>query len=284
MSYSGSHNQCEKCKKEFSINQTKCPYCGSKSYYRKDTNYTKQDQILNENGLYRFINGLAKFFDVLAVLSVFLMMIAVPLLDFEIKPQQNNIKTLVIIACSFVVFLIIRSAILSFKDFLKEKILNDNRDWFDTTYVDEKHPYEIQEKVLEDWGETEEGLLGKFTSMLALDDRDCFDGELEEENKGSQLASENNTHVENDKQPNIQSSINEFDDCKNGNHPFEIVDSTLVYKGLKKECKVVRWCPKCGAIVVDHDVDGVTKMPGHYKALDIPTLSRQHNIGNKHIY
>ena len=54
--------------------------------------------------------------------------------------------------------------------------------------------------------------------------------------------------------------------CMQGLHPLiEITSIDMTY-----DCeKVIRWCPECGAIVVDMDCDGRT-YPGHYRKMMLP--------------
>lgn len=40
------------------------------------------------------------------------------------------------------------------------------------------------------------------------------------------------------------------------------------------EAIVVRWCDKCGAVVVDHDTDGRT-YPGYYSRMRFPQMALQ---------
>lgn len=62
--------------------------------------------------------------------------------------------------------------------------------------------------------------------------------------------------------------------CKEGLHPFVKISSTTV--GEDEE-EVVRWCPECGAIVVDHDIDGRT-IPGYYKKITYPNIVREKGL------
>lgn len=41
--------------------------------------------------------------------------------------------------------------------------------------------------------------------------------------------------------------------------------------------KIVRWCPKCGAIVIDYDMDGRT-MPEHYYKLKYPNIIKKYGL------
>lgn len=62
-----------------------------------------------------------------------------------------------------------------------------------------------------------------------------------------------------------------LDKCKKGNHPLIEISSILLGYG---EEKIVRWCPKCGAIVVDLEVDG-RLYPGYYKKMVIPEITKE---------
>lgn len=66
----------------------------------------------------------------------------------------------------------------------------------------------------------------------------------------------------------------DFSKCQQGLHPFVKVASSTV--GID-ERKVVRWCPECGAIVVDCDMDGRT-MPGYYLKLRYPNIVKKHGL------
>lgn len=61
--------------------------------------------------------------------------------------------------------------------------------------------------------------------------------------------------------------------CIRGLHPLiEITSIDMAY-----DCeKVIRWCPECGAIVVDMDCDGRT-YPGHYRKMMIPKMRHKSN-------
>ena len=64
-----------------------------------------------------------------------------------------------------------------------------------------------------------------------------------------------------------------FDGCKKGLHPFKVIENFE----FGDESKVVRWCPECGAIVVDSDCDGRTN-PGYYKKLQYPNITKKHGL------
>lgn len=65
-----------------------------------------------------------------------------------------------------------------------------------------------------------------------------------------------------------------FTECKKGLHPFIVIASIPIE--IDEE-KVVRWCPQCGAIVVDHDIDGRT-MPGYYKKMIYPNITKKYGL------
>lgn len=58
-------------------------------------------------------------------------------------------------------------------------------------------------------------------------------------------------------------------DCKKGLHPLkEVVRTTDGFVD-----KVVRWCPECGAIVIDMESDGRV-WPGYYNKMMLPNLAK----------
>lgn len=62
-----------------------------------------------------------------------------------------------------------------------------------------------------------------------------------------------------------------MEECKKGNHPLiEINNFSIGYGGYE----VVRWCPTCGAVVVDIDVDGRT-MPGRVMKMRWPQVLKE---------
>lgn len=69
----------------------------------------------------------------------------------------------------------------------------------------------------------------------------------------------------------------DFSRCQLGIHPFIVISSSTV--GIDEE-KVVRWCPECGAITVDCDVDN-SVMPGYYKKLKYPNITKKYGLSNK---
>lgn len=61
----------------------------------------------------------------------------------------------------------------------------------------------------------------------------------------------------------------DFSGCKEGLHPFKVI--TRNSQGYDTE-EVVRWCPKCGAVVIDMDYDNRTN-PGYYKKIQYPEIT-----------
>ena len=72
----------------------------------------------------------------------------------------------------------------------------------------------------------------------------------------------------------------DFSRCQLGMHPFIVISSSTV--GIDEE-KVVRWCPECGAITVDCDIDDCV-MPGYYKKLKYPNITKKYGLSNKPIF
>lgn len=66
----------------------------------------------------------------------------------------------------------------------------------------------------------------------------------------------------------------DFAKCRDGIHKFVKVMSVSI--GIDEE-KVVRWCPECGAIVVDNDIDGRI-MPGYYQKLKYPNITKKYRL------
>ena len=64
-----------------------------------------------------------------------------------------------------------------------------------------------------------------------------------------------------------------FKECRKGLHPFKIIACF----GYGDETQVVRWCPECGAIVVDMDFDGRTN-PGYYRELEYPNITKKYGL------
>lgn len=67
--------------------------------------------------------------------------------------------------------------------------------------------------------------------------------------------------------------------CKEGLHPFKEISRT----GLSFDRdEVVRWCPKCGAVVVDMDYDNRTS-PGYYKKIEYPEITCKYGFENYNV-
>jgi hypothetical protein len=66
----------------------------------------------------------------------------------------------------------------------------------------------------------------------------------------------------------LQIEVNMDAACKAGNHPL-----VAIYSTWGEEQDVVRWCPECGAVVIDTDYDGRT-MPGSVRKMQLPQLAR----------
>lgn len=67
--------------------------------------------------------------------------------------------------------------------------------------------------------------------------------------------------------------MSDIEKCKTGQHPFIVISKTeasLAYK-------VVRWCPECGAIVVDADYDNRTNA-GYYRELQYPEIVKRNGL------
>ena len=67
--------------------------------------------------------------------------------------------------------------------------------------------------------------------------------------------------------------MQDIEKCKNGLHPFIVISSST----WGDESKVVRWCPECGAVVVDLDYDGRTNA-GYYKKLQYPNMVKRNGL------
>ena len=64
--------------------------------------------------------------------------------------------------------------------------------------------------------------------------------------------------------------------CDGKNHPLiKILESTPSFD--MDPYAVVRWCPDCGAVVVDREVDG--RFVGRYSKMRFPELAYIHFIG-----
>ena len=59
-----------------------------------------------------------------------------------------------------------------------------------------------------------------------------------------------------------------MEECRKGNHP--LIELTRTWLGYGGE-EVVRWCPECGSVVVDVDVDGRT-MAGKIMKMKSPQV------------
>ena len=66
----------------------------------------------------------------------------------------------------------------------------------------------------------------------------------------------------------------DYSGCEKGLHPLKVIH--VQNKGYDTEL-VVRWCPKCGAIVVDMDYDNRTK-PGYYQELSYPEITQKYGF------
>lgn len=60
-----------------------------------------------------------------------------------------------------------------------------------------------------------------------------------------------------------------YENCKEGKHPLKEIMRTS--DGFVD--KVVRWCPDCGAVVVDMDSDGRV-YPGRFMKMKLPVLCK----------
>lgn len=67
--------------------------------------------------------------------------------------------------------------------------------------------------------------------------------------------------------------MSDIEKCRAGQHPFIAISRTQDGTGYK----VVRWCPECGAIVVDADYDGRTNA-GYYRKLQYPNLVQRNGL------
>lgn len=65
--------------------------------------------------------------------------------------------------------------------------------------------------------------------------------------------------------------IMNLEKCKKGKHP--LIEISRISLGYDEE-KVVRWCPQCGAIVADLEVDG-RLFPGEYLKMRIPKITKE---------
>lgn len=66
----------------------------------------------------------------------------------------------------------------------------------------------------------------------------------------------------------------DFSKCKIGIHPFIVIAKSGVPDFSEK---VVRWCPECGAVVVDADFDNRTNA-GYYRKLQYPNITKKYGF------
>lgn len=64
--------------------------------------------------------------------------------------------------------------------------------------------------------------------------------------------------------------------CLQRHHPLIVV--SRLSTGYDCE-KVIRWCPKCGAIVIDMEYDGRLS-PGYYQKMILPELAQNMKNSN----
>lgn len=69
---------------------------------------------------------------------------------------------------------------------------------------------------------------------------------------------------------NNEELLQKLEECKKGNHPLRDIYMDINEYG---ECDVVRWCPICGAIVVDVDYDNRTN-PGEIMKMKDPLITK----------
>lgn len=62
-----------------------------------------------------------------------------------------------------------------------------------------------------------------------------------------------------------------LDPCRSGTHPWRELSRTN--QGYDVE-RVVRWCPTCGSVVIDAEIDNRTD-PGHYLKLTAPEAAKR---------
>ncbi len=68
-----------------------------------------------------------------------------------------------------------------------------------------------------------------------------------------------------------------YEKCKEGKHPLTEISRTS--DGFTD--RVIRWCPTCGAIVIDMESDGRV-YPGRYEKMHLPALCKE-KIHNNNI-
>ena len=66
----------------------------------------------------------------------------------------------------------------------------------------------------------------------------------------------------------------DYSGCEKGLHPFKVIHRQG--QGYDTEL-VVRWCPKCGAVVVDMDYDNRTN-PGYYSKIKYPEITQKYGF------
>lgn len=66
----------------------------------------------------------------------------------------------------------------------------------------------------------------------------------------------------------------DFSGCKDGLHPFKVITRNSQCYDTEE---VVRWCPKCGAVVVDMDYDNRTNA-GYYKKIQYPEITLKYGF------
>lgn len=65
----------------------------------------------------------------------------------------------------------------------------------------------------------------------------------------------------------------DFSECQKGLHRFKIITK----RDFGDEELAVRWCPQCGAIVVDREFDGRLD-PGYYQKLKYPEITEKYGL------
>ena len=68
---------------------------------------------------------------------------------------------------------------------------------------------------------------------------------------------------------------NVYKECAEGRH--QLVEVYRANNGFEDE--VVRWCPNCGAIVVDVDIDNRV-YAGRVMKMRLPKLAKEHDLTN----
>lgn len=70
--------------------------------------------------------------------------------------------------------------------------------------------------------------------------------------------------------------IPNYNQCKEGRHPLR---KLLTVAGVFTD-SIVRWCPECGAVVIDCEVDGRT-YPGRRMPMKLPRMAKEILNGEK---